>query len=109
MPITLAPLSRRRFLAGSIAAAAAMLTGRRLFGAGGVDADPHRFALLSDIHVSADKTLKAHGVTMAEHLQQALAEVLQLEKPPACAIVNGDCAYLATRMPGACNSRMAYT
>ena len=50
MPIQLPPISRRRFLAGSLAAGAGMLLPRRLL-ADDVPVDPNRFALLADTHV----------------------------------------------------------
>lgn len=71
-----------------------MLARHYSVGAAAAEADPNRFALLSDIHIGADPAAHLHGVTMADHLRQACSEVLQLEKPPACAIVNGDCALL---------------
>jgi 3',5'-cyclic AMP phosphodiesterase CpdA len=94
MPITLPALSRRKFLAGSLAAGAALLARRYSFGATASSVDPHRFALLSDIHIPADQRVISRGVNMADHLRQVCAEVLQLDKAPACAIVNGDCAHL---------------
>lgn len=94
MPITLPPISRRKFLAGTMTAGAALLARRYSFGAPAAVVDPHRIALLSDIHIPADQRVTSRGVNMADHLRQACAEVLQLDKAPACAIVNGDCAYL---------------
>ena len=49
MPIYLPPISRRRFLAGSVATAAGLLLADRLLAAH-IPIDPHRFALLSDVH-----------------------------------------------------------
>src|SRR5690349_15273546 len=74
MPITLPPLrslpaiSRRRFLAGSLAAGAGLLLRRPLLAADetvqSVPVDPHRFALLSDTHIAADPKVAARGVNM---------------------------------------------
>src|SRR4051794_16068053 len=95
MPITLPPLSRRRFLAGSLAAGAGLLL--RTPWLGGADApatDPHRFALLSDLHIAADPAVVARGVNMSNTLKQAWGGVLALEPRPAAVIVDGDLAYL---------------
>jgi 3',5'-cyclic-AMP phosphodiesterase len=95
MPISLIP-SRRRFLAASLAAGAGLLlNGRRAFAA--PEFDPDRIALLSDIHINADPAKTDRGINMAEHLQKAVGEILELQKGsrlPAAAIVNGDCATL---------------
>lgn len=92
MPITLLPISRRRFLAESLAAGAALWFERSTIAAPQVD--PHRLALLSDTHIDADPTAKDRGVTMFDHLQRVRAEVLSLDPPPAAVVVNGDCAHL---------------
>ncbi len=94
MPIHLPPISRRRFLTGSLAVGAGWMssgwlhadeTGRRV--------DPHRLALLSDTHVDADPATIVRDINMADHLRQAVAEVLKLEAAPARVLVNGDFAY----------------
>jgi hypothetical protein len=93
MPITLHPLSRRRFLAGAIAAGAA-LTHRRYSVAADAPVDPNHFALFSDTHIAADKAAVDRSVNMFEHLQQCASEVLKLESRPAALLINGDCAHL---------------
>lgn len=92
MPITLEPISRRRFLAGSTAGAALALAPRWMLGAE-VGSDPNRFALLSDTHVAADSAAHERGVTMARHLEHVRGELLRLDPKPAAVLVNGDCAY----------------
>jgi 3',5'-cyclic-AMP phosphodiesterase len=94
MPVYLPPVSRRRFLGGSLAAASALALGKGLLAADApaAAADPHRFALLSDTHVAADRAAVLRGVTMAEHLRKAVAEVAALSPRPAASIVNGDLA-----------------
>ena len=95
MPITLPPISRRRFLTGSVAAGAGLLLSRRLLGADAaeVPVDPDRMALLSDVHILGDATVVHKGVNMADHLRQACGEVAKLDKRPAAAVVCGDCAF----------------
>lgn len=94
MPITLPPISRRRFMAGSLAAGAGLLAGRLPFArAEEAAADLHRFALLSDTHVAADHAAVEKGVTMFANMTQVCGEVARLTPRPAAVIVNGDCAY----------------
>ena len=92
MPIALAPISRRRFLIGSVAAGVGAMLGRRLYGQG-TEADPHRFALLSDTHIAADPHKKERGVVMYDHLRQVCTELLELSDRPGTVFVNGDCAF----------------
>ena len=95
MPIHLPPLSRRRFLAGTIAAASAIALGDTLWSADDrtpADRDPHRFALLSDVHIAADPAAVLRKVTMAEHLKKVAAEVAALSPLPAWSVINGDLA-----------------
>jgi hypothetical protein len=95
MPLHLPPISRRRFLAGSMAAASAMALGDALWGADErppADRDPHRFALLSDVHIAADPAAVLRKVTMAENLKKVIAEVTALSPLPAAAAINGDLA-----------------
>ncbi|MDB5297941.1 MAG: cpdA 2, partial [Phycisphaerales bacterium] len=105
MPIHLPPLSRRRFLASSAAAAAGLLLPGRSWGAdalapaGGTPVDPDRLALLSDIHVAADPAAVNRGVNMADHLAAAVRAVLDGPARPAGLLVNGDLAYNAG-LPG---------
>ena len=93
MPITLHPISRRRFLAGTLAAGLGTIALPELLIGADVAADPHRLALLSDVHIAADPAARERGVVMAEHLRRAVAEVQKLEPRPAAAYINGDCAY----------------
>src|SRR5690349_11921144 len=98
MPITLPPISRRRFLTGSIAVAGAGLMSHEwLFGAdnasGAGAVDPHRIALLSDTHIAADLAHVARNVNMAEHLRQVVAGVTALQPRPANVLLNGDFAF----------------
>ena len=93
MPIHLPPLSRRQFLAGAAAAGSALLLPNALRAADDkAPADPHRFALLSDTHVAADRAAVMRGVTMARNLESVIASLAALSAPPAAAFVNGDLA-----------------
>ena len=95
MPFHLPPLSRRRFLAGSMATASTLLLSdnpRAADEAPTRQPDRNRFALLSDTHIAADPAAVLRNVTMAEHLKKVIAEVTALSHPPAAAAINGDLA-----------------
>jgi 3',5'-cyclic-AMP phosphodiesterase len=85
-------ISRRRFLAGTLAAGAGLLVPRRLW-AEPPAADPNRFALLSDIHISAQRDREARGINLVDHFVRVRDEVLALRPRPAAVIVTGDCAF----------------
>ena len=91
MPITLPPISRRRFLFTSAALTAGFALGRRR--ALAADADPDRIALLSDTHVAADKATLGRGINMAEHLTRAASDVIGVGPRPSMAFVTGDLAF----------------
>lgn len=94
MPLHLPPLSRRRFLAGTLAAGAGWLTldSRRVVW--GADADrAHRWALFSDTHIAADPATTYGSTNMADNLRQATAELLAAQPLPLGLIVSGDCAF----------------
>ena len=93
MPLHLPPLTRRTFLRRSLAATASLLTFPALRAAQS-DADPDRWALLSDPHIAADKSVISRVVNMAEHLESAVKGVRALTSRPAGVFVNGDCALL---------------
>jgi DNA repair exonuclease SbcCD nuclease subunit len=91
MPIYLPPIPRRSFLKGALAAGAGALLGREAF-AGDTKKDPHRFALISDIHVSSRRDDKNNDVKPAETFAAPVKQVLALDPPPAAAIITGDLA-----------------
>ena len=94
MPIQLPPLSRRRFLSGSLAGACGLLASHRLRSAESqVDAD--RFVLMADTHIGADRTQVARGTNMFENLRQACREVAELPTRAASLLIAGDCAFNA--------------
>lgn len=62
-----------------------------------VAADPHRFALLADIHIAADPEQVTSGVPLAEHLRTTAKQILALDTRPARVLVAGDCALSSGR------------
>jgi Icc protein len=89
MPITLPPISRRHFLRGSLAAGvAAALSPRWLSAAPPVD--PHRLALLSDIHLDVAKDFGKMDAVPFPSFAQAASEIIALPTRPFAALVNGD-------------------
>ena len=95
MPITLPPISRRRFLGSSLAgAAAAALLPQWLQGAE-VGIDPHRFVLVSDIHIDADRTFAKSETNVWKNLNQAVAEIMATTTTtrPAAVLINGDLSH----------------
>jgi 3',5'-cyclic AMP phosphodiesterase CpdA len=90
MPIYLPPITRRRFLAGAVAAVAAGRLGSRF--ALAADADPHAVALLADTHVAADRATVVREVNVAEHFTAVVKELTGLPRRPAVGLVVGDLA-----------------
>jgi hypothetical protein len=93
MPIALPPLSRRRFLAGALAAGAGLAAPRGLFSAE-KRLDPNRFALLADTHISGNRDEFVRGVNMTANLKQVSDEILSHDELPSAMLIDGDCAYL---------------
>jgi len=92
MPIHLPPLTRRRFLARALTAAAGLGFGPRLLAAG-KPADEHAWALLADPHIAADRALASRGVNMAGNLSAVASELGARPARPAGVFVLGDCAH----------------
>src|SRR5690242_17320546 len=92
MPISLPPISRRRFLARSLAVGAVAVIGPELHAESKVT-DPNAWALLSDTHLAADRTKLGRGINMADHFTAVSREVRGLPKRPAGVFINGDCAF----------------
>lgn len=100
MPYTLPPLSRRRFLQGSFAAAAGLALVPIVQAAEQVTAgNPDRLLLLSDVHIAANPELVVRNARMFDHLKQTIEEVLASKLSPAAGFINGDLAY-NTAEPG---------
>jgi Icc protein len=92
MPISLPPLSRRQFLARSLAAGAACVLAPELH-AESKATDPNAFALLSDTHLAADRSKIGRGINMADHFIAVSREVRAWPQRPAAVFINGDCAF----------------
>lgn len=92
MPVSLPPLSRRGFIARSVAASLGLAFGPYLLSAQEPEADPHRFALLSDTHIAANPAARERGVVMYDHLQQVCDELIKSSPSPLTVLINGDCA-----------------
>ena len=92
MPISLPPLTRRKFLRRTIAIAGGLAIAPELLRAqtGG---DARSWALLSDTHLSADAALVSRGINMTKNFKQVSTEVLGLATAPAGVMLTGDCAY----------------
>ena len=93
MPISFPPISRRRFLSGTVAAGAGLLLGPEWLAAADQKTDPHRLALLSDTHIAVDPAMRYSGVVMYQNMRQVCDEVIQLNPRPAAVLINGDCAF----------------
>lgn len=93
MPISFHPISRRRFLAGSLAGGTALALGGFSL-ADDKPVDPNHFVLFSDTHVDADPMKLDRQVNMYDHLRQSVGEMLKLQTSPAAVLINGDCAHL---------------
>jgi Icc protein len=91
MPITLSPISRRQFVKGSLAAATASLF-PRLLQAAPPAIDPHRFILLSDIHIDADPNFSKAETKVFETFAQAAREIIASAAAarPSAVLINGD-------------------
>ncbi len=94
MPIHLPPLTRRRFLVDTLAAGAGLVIAGRSAAAAESARDEHRFALFSDTHISARRDEVHRGTNMFDNLRRVGDEVLALDRPPSCVMINGDCAFL---------------
>ena len=92
MPIHLRPISRRQFFARSLAGGAALALSPSLLAAA-KRTNPNSWALLSDTHLAADRTLVARDINMTDHFTRVSGELLALPKRPAGVFITGDCAY----------------
>ena len=92
MPIHLPPISRRRFLGGTLTAAVGIAIDPGLLAAA-LDRGASSWALLSDPHLAANRALISRGINMTSHLKQVVQELLQLPNLTTGVMITGDCAY----------------
>lgn len=92
MPIHLPPVSRRGFLAGSLAAGAALSSQRLLADSPAVDA--HRFVLMADTHVWEFRDREHRQTKPAENFAAAIRQIVALRPQPAGVLLAGDCVYI---------------
>ncbi len=93
MPLHLPPISRRRFLASSLAAGVGILTWREAPGQE-PSGDANRWVLLADSHLAADRDRVERGVKMADNFGRVVSTVAALNPKPAGVVLNGDAAFL---------------
>jgi 3',5'-cyclic AMP phosphodiesterase CpdA len=89
MPLTLGPMTRRRFL-HAIGAGAGLTIVRPLAAR---DADVNRLALMSDTHVPESPAIRDRGCNMTDRLRAAVRGIVELKPRPAGAFVAGDLAW----------------
>ena len=92
MPIHLPAISRRQFLARSLAAGGCLAFGGKLFAAS-KRLDRNTWALLSDTHLSGNTAQVCRAVNMTEHFKSVSDELLSLPHRPAGVFIMGDCAF----------------
>lgn len=88
------PVSRRRFISQSLAAACGGLLWENATSSSAATPESETWALFSDSHIAADRALVARGACMGANLEQCVKEALALKIKPAGVILSGDCAYL---------------
>lgn len=91
MPVHLPPISRRRFLSGTLAAGASLLLSRDAWGGAALDAN--RFLLFADTHIPEQRDQRLRGVSSTEALEQAVRQAVALNERPSAALIAGDCAF----------------
>lgn len=94
MPITIEPITRRRFLQGTLGGVMA-LGGLSLQGATEKPEarSPDVLAFLSDIHIHQNKEHVVHNLNPFERFVQARQSIFAEPARPSRIVVTGDCAY----------------
>ncbi len=95
MSISLPPINRRHFLAGSLAAGTGLLTVGEL-SAANVSVDPNRYLLMTDTHVHSDpdKLGGKEQTNMFQNLLDVSTQTAALNPRPAAVIMHGDEGFL---------------
>lgn len=95
MPVHLPPLSRRSFLRRILWTSLGLATTPCLAssGVGHRRQDLHRYALMADTHIAADRTRQHGGIVMAEHLERTVRQILTRPAVPAASFIAGDLAF----------------
>ncbi len=98
MPVTVTSNSRRQFLAGGLAIGAGLIVADVLptLAEPPRTADPDRFVVFSDTHISANPDQDERDIVMSAHLRAAVAGVLAAgvgDRLPSWLLVNGDLAW----------------
>ena len=93
MPFHLPPISRRRFLHGSLAAGATLAVGDSLLASHRAE-ESETWALLADTHIAANRGTVRSNVNMGEHLEQVVGELIARRKSLSGALIDGDCAFV---------------
>lgn len=99
MPISLPAFTRRHLLRNAAATGLGLLAGDSLHAAG--DSKSELWCLFSDTHIAEDQSTIAREVNVADHLKQAVREVLKVQEKEKLfgLFVNGDLA-LKDGQPG---------
>jgi 3',5'-cyclic-AMP phosphodiesterase len=92
MPIKLPPISRRRFLNRTLAAAASLALGE---GCASIhrQTEQDQWALLSDTHIAADPLRISREINMTDNLKIVCQEVLAWRDRPPPILISGDLAF----------------
>ncbi len=59
----------------------------------GNSAEENSWALFSDVHLAADRSLKVRGINMSDHFEAVSRELRALARRPLGLFITGDCAY----------------
>ena len=95
MPVYLPPISRRRFIAGSFAAATALALGPGCASTS-TPKKPraaNTLVLISDTHIASDPDTVSRDVNMTDHFKTVSGEIMAWPESPDAVLINGDLAF----------------
>lgn len=97
MPISIQPMKRREFLAGTVATGllAMTWTGQNALAS---DSRQNHWVFLSDTHIPGGEDNTRSGTYPVDHFQIVRDEILALENKPQGIIVTGDVAFLKGKL-----------